>query len=350
MKTLSQNWVVAALAATWLAAQNVGIGTTTPLTRLHVAAGDIFLGEATGANGFVLHSRVDAGYDFFQISTRTGGTYEWGKGITLVRSSGNVGIGTTMPGAKLHVYDDSNGEIRLEGVNKARFLAYSGGDLWIQSGSSWTSGSTADIRFSGMFGSPIHMTIQGSTGNVGIGTTAPGYRLDIAGALRLQPGSAPAGANGVIYYDATANKFKCFENGAWRDCIGSAEVRWTPTPKIPLGSLPANPIGTVVFPIPASIPTTAKEVLVYAYIRTGYNYSSSLREDDIEFKIYTEESGVQYAHYLFAHWYPQNAWSYNSGTFWLPITSAREIRVTSTGTAPPDNGNYVGEIFIIGYR
>jgi hypothetical protein len=253
-----------------------------------------------------------------------------------------------MPGAKLHVYDDSNGEIRLEGVNKARFLAYSGGDLWIQSGSSWTSGSTADIRFSGMFGSPIHMTIQGSTGNVGIGTTAPGYRLDIAGALRLQPGSAPAGANGVIYYDATANKFKCFENGAWRDCIGSTEVRWTPTPKIPLGSLPANPIGTVVFPIPASIPTTAKEVLVYAYIRTGYNYSSSLLEDDIEFKIYTEESGVQYAHYLFAHWYPQNAWSYNSGTFWLPITSAREIRVTSTGTAAP--GYAGGEIFIIGYR
>jgi len=173
MKTLSQNWVVAALAATWLAAQNVGIGTTTPLTRLHVAAGDIFLGEAAGDNGFVLHSRSSNSYDYLQITTRTGGFYEPSKGITLVRSTGNVGIGTTTPGAKLHVYDNSNGEIRLEGVNKARFLAYSGGDLWIQSGSSWTSGSTADIRFSGMFGSPIHMTIQGSTGNVGIGTTAP---------------------------------------------------------------------------------------------------------------------------------------------------------------------------------
>jgi len=269
MKTLSQNWVVAALAATWLAAQNVGIGTTTPLTRLHVAEGDIFLGDAAGADGFVLHSRAGAGYDFLQISTRTGGSYEWGKGITLERSSGNVGIGTT----------------------------------------------------------------------------APGYRLDIAGALRLQPGSAPAGANGVIYYDAAANKFKCFEDGVWKDCIGSAEVKWTPTPKILLGSLPANLLTTVVFPIPASIPTTAKEVLVYAYIRTGYNAPG---EADIEFMIYTEESGVRYAHYLFAHWYPQNAWSYNSGTFWLPITSAREIRVTSSGTAAP--GNWVGQIFIIGYR
>jgi hypothetical protein len=173
MKTLSQNWVVAALAATWLAAQNVGIGTTTPLTRLHVAAGDIFLGEATGNNGFILYSRSWTGYDFLQITSRTASIYEWGKGITFVRSTGNVGIGTTTPAAKLHVYDNSDGEIRLEGVNKARFLAYSGGQLWIQSGSAWSSGSTADIRFSGMFGSPIHMTIQGSTGNVGIGTTAP---------------------------------------------------------------------------------------------------------------------------------------------------------------------------------
>jgi hypothetical protein len=106
MRTLSQSWqkwVIAALAATWLAAQNVGIGTTTPLTRLHVAVGDIFLGEAAGNNGFVLHSRSSSSYDYFQISTRTGGSYEWSKGITLVRSSGNVGIGTTGPEGSLDV-------------------------------------------------------------------------------------------------------------------------------------------------------------------------------------------------------------------------------------------------------
>jgi hypothetical protein len=262
-----------------------------------------------------------------------------------VRSTGNVGIGTTTPGAKLHVYDDSNGEIRLEGVNKARFLAYADGDFWIQSGSSWTLGSTADIRFSGMFGSPIHMTIQGSTGNVGIGTTAPGYRLDIAGALRLRPGSAPAGANGVIYYDATANKFKCFEDGVWKDCIGSAEVKWTPTPKIYLGWLPSNLNSTQVYPIPASIPTTAKEVLVYAYVWGAYNSNLS---GMLEFMIYTEESGVRYAHYLFCLLDTQSNSSYNSGTFWLPITSAREIRVTSTGTRSADS--MVSAIFIIGYR
>ena len=98
-----QALLVVGLLSAGLHAQNVGIGTTTPLTRLHVAAGDIFLGDATGTNGFVLHSRHGAGYDFLQITSRTAGSYEWGKGITFVRSTGNVGIGTTGPEGSLDV-------------------------------------------------------------------------------------------------------------------------------------------------------------------------------------------------------------------------------------------------------
>ena len=96
----------------WLAGQNVGIGTTTPLTRLHIAAGDLFLGNAAGNDGFVFHARAWTGYDFLQITSRTGGTWEWGKGITFVRSSGNVGIGTTAPTERLHI----EGNLRLQGA------------------------------------------------------------------------------------------------------------------------------------------------------------------------------------------------------------------------------------------
>jgi hypothetical protein len=200
METLSRNWVLAALATTWLAAQNVGIGTTTPLTRLHVAEGDIFLGEAAGANGFVLHSRSSAGYDYFQISTRTGGTYEWSKGITLVRSSGNVGIGTTTPGAKLEVagaikgqpsgvilFNDPN-EVGMPGGDKFRiiyndnFYGPSLDALIIEKTDVNNLDPDGGISFVNTGSDGVvepALTIRGS-GNVGIGTTTPVTTLHAA--------------------------------------------------------------------------------------------------------------------------------------------------------------------------
>ena len=182
MKTLSQNWqnwVVAALAATWLAAQNVGIGTTTPLTRLHVAAGDIFLGDAAGNNGFVLHSRSSAGYDYLQISTRTGGFYEPSKGITLVRSSGNVGIGTTSP--------HSAAILELQATDKG-FLPTRVG-LW-RADNWWP-----------LAGTPVDGMLVYNTATSGSGADAvsPGYYYWYNGRWRRLTGNAYAGAiRGVL--------------------------------------------------------------------------------------------------------------------------------------------------------
>jgi len=60
---------------------------------------------------------------------------------------------------------------------------------------------------------------------LGIGTSSPAYKLDIAGPLRLIPNSQPTGANGVIYYDSTLDKFRCYQGGAWTDCIGYSPMR-----------------------------------------------------------------------------------------------------------------------------
>ncbi len=65
---------------------------------------------------------------------------------------------------------------------------------------------------------PVNLSVIG--GNVAIGTTTPAYKLDVNGAMRLWPSTQPAGANGVIYYSSSENKFKCYQNSGWTDCIG----------------------------------------------------------------------------------------------------------------------------------
>jgi hypothetical protein len=108
------------------------------------------------------------------------------KGATealTVANSGNVGIGTTGPTAKLHV----------NGVNGVlSYLQSSGGSAWQQFGSSdgtklWVVGQGTDDGSVSQFGirdqgAGITRMLINSTGNVGVGTTAPVARLDIYGA------------------------------------------------------------------------------------------------------------------------------------------------------------------------
>ncbi len=63
---------------------------------------------------------------------------------------------------------------------------------------------------------------------VGINTSFAtlNYTLDIGGEVRIGTlPSAPAGANGVMYYSSTDNKMKTFENGLWKNTVYDNNIK-----------------------------------------------------------------------------------------------------------------------------
>lgn len=94
---------------------------------------------------------------------------QWEGYPDIYYNQGNVGIGTTYPGAKLHI---SNGGLRLS--YDSDFLQ----KIWE------VNYDPSGYFYIDEFGLARHFTIKNG-GNVGIGTTDPLYKLDVAGNMRI---------------------------------------------------------------------------------------------------------------------------------------------------------------------
>jgi hypothetical protein len=130
------------------------------------------------------------------------------------------------------------------------------------------------------------------------------------------------------------------------DFIGTGTSTWTPY-EYDFGELPYD---TGIFSYDYSVsnvPATAKEILVYFTIRQGQD------GNDVEhtFKIYTMEGSTKYTQYFFDYEYRQNAWSFNSDNFWMPVTSNRLLYIEHiSDDGGPHTGNVNSDFKIIGYR
>ena len=188
----------------------VGLGTTNPQEGLHVV-GTIIADEVnagsqnyTGVNylqvtgttvsGLLVHNTLTTGTGYItfgdgavagrilynhssdQMSFITGGVSE----RLTIDSAGNVGIGTTNPGATLDARRSSDGYV-FRAYNNTSNLSYAEFSntayLW-HSGTNLRFGTSSNHGFELGTNNSVRMIIS-NAGNVGIGTTGPSARLHV---------------------------------------------------------------------------------------------------------------------------------------------------------------------------
>ncbi|KKU99231.1 MAG: hypothetical protein UY32_C0003G0001, partial [Candidatus Jorgensenbacteria bacterium GW2011_GWC1_48_8] len=145
--------------------------------------------SASGSTGVVAAGyRGQPGWKFPAVADKFAATTE---GL-FITSGGNVGIGTTAPAGTLTVKANTNG---WEGG--LRLIRNGGTDYW-----DVHPEDTATALYFG-FNGGAKMIIEGTTGNVGIGTTDPQAALDVgSGGIRLGGVTRttwPAGVDAPIY-------------------------------------------------------------------------------------------------------------------------------------------------------
>jgi len=173
---------------------NVGIGTGSPSSPLHIVSSisnnslkvttsgtsndpSILLARNSGANDkFQMNVRGASGNSWLSIWDATNGTVD--NGINIKGNS--VGIGTFSPGYRLDVV----GRMRIRNGNG------SAGTWFMNAANTVDAGFVGMLNdnYVGLYGTGIGwgFVMNTTSGNVGIGTFTPGYKLDVCGTIRAK--------------------------------------------------------------------------------------------------------------------------------------------------------------------
>ena len=234
----------------------VGIGTTNPSALLHLYTGSIgstayplLIDNSSGgagvnvvgfgfANGGIMkHSITTAiyGNDYMAFNVGQGASYNQER--MRIDSTGNVGIGTTTVSRKLHAYITTGPVMRLEssGSNASiEFIPSSGHNRY-----NWLIGAqqnvsdafeiTPSTATNGTTFSTPSLLIT-STGNIGVGTTNPSSKLQVAGNI-----------SGSSFTSSVSNAVGFLGTSSWAQNVFTASYL-VPTNNYIINSLTASNI------------------------------------------------------------------------------------------------------------
>ena len=197
---------------------NVGIGTSNPLDKLHVAD-HIRVGEDLtyptiygeikhdgSSNGLVFNS---AGGSWADMHFQTQGTTKM-----FIESAGNVGIGTISPSARLTVKSAgyTGGMYVLADDDDRIFRIRQNSD---GSGTAYLFDDADNITVAIGGGGNSYFTAD----NVGIGTTTPNAKLHVNDRIRIGEDPSYSSVYGELIHEGGGNGFKINANagGGWAD-------------------------------------------------------------------------------------------------------------------------------------
>jgi hypothetical protein len=276
---------------------NVGIGTTSPQQKLHVAGNGRFESGATGLGGYVtvgnpqetagnysayffgntIHDNIymkgAIAYEtlsttngrgdmhFLQNSAANGTNASISDSVMTILNDGNVGIGTTSPSYTLDVSGSAGSTARFKGSGGQATVSINDGtnDNYIVA----VSGDF-QLRPSG-----TTVLTTKSNGNVGIGTTSPSQKLEVAGAIpKIYVNSSNNTGGSIIFDDnlSTGTEIQGTQGNVIFKQSGSEKMRITSGGNVGIGTTsPAfkttiySDSNTDSFPLVVGQPNNANE-------------------------------------------------------------------------------------------
>ena len=211
---------------------NVGIGTTSADSRLHISSASSNLFRMVRTGGTATNFGFELGSGAIGLYNYSTSTYGW-----YVGSTGNVGIGTTAPGARLDVEAATTGYAAIiknttAGGDYLKMIGDSGNTVF-----EFGSGGTGGDAFLNMYADNTQKVLVNADGNsyfnggdVGIGTTSPAQKLDVSGNIKAS-GSVQVGDDSTTASatNVGATRYRSDSNNSYMDMVmqtGASTYAW----------------------------------------------------------------------------------------------------------------------------